>query len=136
MPIGRQCVSHYRDLSRYCVFSHDEMVCNIAAKVDEMDVELVATVQKEMDIMVDEEEVLRKKITKMVTSSYKYLCFFFVFFINLFSSIQWMSRVQQFRIQGSFSISAHTTDIQEVQCKMLFSYALICGESLAQNTFD
>ena len=81
MPIGRQCVSHYRDLSRYCVFSHDEMVCNIAAKVDEMDVELVATVQKEMDIMVDEEEVLRKKITKMVTSSYKYLWFFFWFFL-------------------------------------------------------
>uniref|UniRef100_A0A671YEI2 [histone H3]-trimethyl-L-lysine(4) demethylase n=1 Tax=Sparus aurata TaxID=8175 RepID=A0A671YEI2_SPAAU len=65
MPIGRQCVSHYRDLSRYCVFSHDEMVCNIAAKVDAMDVELVATVQKEIDIMVDEEQVLRDKITKM-----------------------------------------------------------------------
>lgn len=76
MPIGRQCVSHYRDLSRYCVFSHDEMVCNIAAKVDAMDVELVATVQKEIDIMVDEEQVLRDKITKMVTSSYKDLCLF------------------------------------------------------------
>lgn len=65
MPIGRKCVEHYRELSRYCVFSHDEMVCNIASKADVMDVELAAAVQKEMTIMVAEEEKLREKIMKM-----------------------------------------------------------------------
>ncbi len=70
MPIGRNCVAHYRELSRYCVFSHDEMVCNMAYKADTMDVELASAVQKEMDVMVREEEALREKIKKMVCSSY------------------------------------------------------------------
>lgn len=70
MPIGRHCVAHYRELSRYCVFSHDEMICNIASKADAMDVDLAAAVQKEMIILVQEEENLREKINKMVRSSY------------------------------------------------------------------
>ncbi|KAI4826752.1 hypothetical protein KUCAC02_030185 [Chaenocephalus aceratus] len=66
MNNGVPCVSHYRDLSRYCVFSHDEMVCNMACKADTMDVELASAVQKEMTVMVREEEQLRGKIDKMV----------------------------------------------------------------------
>ncbi|XP_038552220.1 lysine (K)-specific demethylase 5Ba isoform X1 [Micropterus salmoides] len=65
MPIGRNCVQHYRELSRYCVFSHDEMICNMATKVDMMDVDLVSAVQKEMTIMVQEEEKLREKMGRM-----------------------------------------------------------------------
>lgn len=67
MPIGRNCVSHYRELSRYCVFSHDEMVCNMALKADTMSVDLASEVQKDMTIMVREEEKLRHKINKMVS---------------------------------------------------------------------
>lgn len=70
MPIGRNCVAHYRELSRYCVFSHDEMVCNMASKADTMDVDLAAAVQKDMAIMVKEEEKLREKINIMVSTSY------------------------------------------------------------------
>uniref|UniRef100_A0AAQ4NXS3 [histone H3]-trimethyl-L-lysine(4) demethylase n=1 Tax=Gasterosteus aculeatus aculeatus TaxID=481459 RepID=A0AAQ4NXS3_GASAC len=65
MPIGRKCVAHYRELSRYCVFSHDEMVCNMADKADTMDVDLASAVQKEMTDMVQEEEQLREKINKL-----------------------------------------------------------------------
>ncbi|KAM9859813.1 lysine (K)-specific demethylase 5Ba isoform 2-T2 [Aulostomus maculatus] len=65
MPIGRSCIQHYRELSRYCVFSHDEMVCNMACKADTMDMDLAAAVQKEMTSMIEEEEELRKKISKM-----------------------------------------------------------------------
>uniref|UniRef100_A0A3Q4A970 [histone H3]-trimethyl-L-lysine(4) demethylase n=1 Tax=Mola mola TaxID=94237 RepID=A0A3Q4A970_MOLML len=65
MPIGRSCVAHYRELSRYCVFSHDEMVCNMASKADTMEVELAAAVQREVLVMVQEEESLREKINKM-----------------------------------------------------------------------
>ncbi|XP_029357664.1 lysine (K)-specific demethylase 5Ba isoform X2 [Echeneis naucrates] len=65
MSIGRNCVAHYRQLSRYCVFSHDEMICNMATKADVMDVELASAVQKEMTIMIQEEEELRAKINKM-----------------------------------------------------------------------
>ena len=67
MPIGRQCVDHYRQLSRYCVFSHDEMVCNMAAKADHMEVELASSVQKEMAVMIQEEEELRGKVNAMVS---------------------------------------------------------------------
>lgn len=70
MPIGRNCVTHYRQLSRYCVFSHDEMVCNMAFKADMMDVDLASAVQKEMTVMVQGEEKLREKINRMVSSSY------------------------------------------------------------------
>lgn len=70
MPIGRNCVTHYRELSRYCVFSHDEMVCNMASKAETMDVDLAVAVQKDMAIMVQEEEQLREKMNKMVGSSY------------------------------------------------------------------
>lgn len=69
MPIGRKCVAHYRELSRYCVFSHDEMVCNMADKADTMDVDLASAVQKEMTDMVQEEEQLREKINKLVRRS-------------------------------------------------------------------
>ncbi|KAK1906384.1 Lysine-specific demethylase 5A [Dissostichus eleginoides] len=31
LPMGRQCVSHYRRLHRYCVFSHEELLCKMAA---------------------------------------------------------------------------------------------------------
>ncbi|CAJ1051738.1 lysine (K)-specific demethylase 5Ba [Xyrichtys novacula] len=65
MPIGRNCISHYRQLSRYCVFSHDEMVCNMAFKADTMDVDLASAVQKEVTAMVAEDEELRQKIVKM-----------------------------------------------------------------------
>ncbi|KAM7422346.1 hypothetical protein PAMA_010418 [Pampus argenteus] len=65
MPIGRNCVKHYRQLSRYCVFSHDEMVCNMAFKADTMDVDLASAVQKEMVVMIQEEEALRESVNKM-----------------------------------------------------------------------
>lgn len=69
MPIGRNCVAHYRELSRYCVFSHDEMVCNMAAKAESMDMDVAAIVQKEIIAMVQEEDELRAKIDKLVSGS-------------------------------------------------------------------
>lgn len=69
MPIGRNCVAHYRELSRYCVFSHDEMVCNMAAKAESMDMDMAAVVQKEIIAMVQEEDELRAKIDKLVSGS-------------------------------------------------------------------
>ncbi|RXN18439.1 lysine-specific demethylase 5B-B-like isoform X2 [Labeo rohita] len=65
MPLGRQCVDHYRLLHRYCVFSHDEMVCNMAMKADSLDVVLASAVQKDMQVMNKEERELRDKVRKM-----------------------------------------------------------------------
>ncbi|XP_060765954.1 lysine (K)-specific demethylase 5Ba isoform X3 [Neoarius graeffei] len=65
MPLGRQCIEHYRSLNRYCVFSHDEMVCNIAAKADSLALELVCAIQRDMSVMIQEEKELREKAYKL-----------------------------------------------------------------------
>lgn len=69
MPLGRQCVDHYRLLHRYCVFSHDEMICNMATKADKLDVVLASAVHKDMVLMINEEKELREQIRKLVRSS-------------------------------------------------------------------
>uniref|UniRef100_A0A8V5HGD8 [histone H3]-trimethyl-L-lysine(4) demethylase n=1 Tax=Melopsittacus undulatus TaxID=13146 RepID=A0A8V5HGD8_MELUD len=61
LPLGRQCVEHYRLLNRYCVFSHDEMICKMASKADVLDVVVASTVQKDMAIMIEDEKRLREK---------------------------------------------------------------------------
>lgn len=66
MPLGRQCVDHYRMLHRYNVFSHDEMVCNMALKADTLDMVLASAVHKDMVVMIREEQELREKVKKMV----------------------------------------------------------------------
>ncbi|XP_029011976.1 lysine-specific demethylase 5B-B [Betta splendens] len=65
MPLGRQCVDHYRMLHRYNVFSHDEMVCNMASKADTLNVVLASAVNKDMLVMIREEQELREKVKKM-----------------------------------------------------------------------
>lgn len=67
LPLGRQCIEHYRLLSRYCVFSHDEMICKMASKADILDVVVASTVQKDIAIMIDDEKMLREKVQKLVS---------------------------------------------------------------------
>ncbi|XP_048409588.1 lysine-specific demethylase 5B-like isoform X3 [Stegostoma tigrinum] len=65
LPMGRQCVEHYRLLNRYCVFSHDEMICKMASKSTDLDVALASAVYKDMMIMIEEEKKLREAVRKM-----------------------------------------------------------------------
>ncbi|XP_067387916.1 lysine-specific demethylase 5B isoform X1 [Emydura macquarii macquarii] len=70
LPLGRQCVEHYRLLNRYCVFSHDEMICKMASKADVLDVVVASTVEKDMAIMIEDEKALRETVCKLgVTDS-------------------------------------------------------------------
>ncbi|XP_069501351.1 lysine-specific demethylase 5C isoform X1 [Ambystoma mexicanum] len=62
LPAGRRCIEHYRRLRRYCVFSHEELVCKMAACPDKLDLNLAAAVHKEMFLMVQEERRLRKAL--------------------------------------------------------------------------
>lgn len=66
MPLGRQCVDHYRMLHRYNVFSHDEMVCNMAMKAETLDVVLASAVHKDMVAMIRDEGNLRETVKKLV----------------------------------------------------------------------
>lgn len=35
--MGRECVQHYSKLNRFCVFSHDELVCAMASQPEKLD---------------------------------------------------------------------------------------------------
>lgn len=66
LPSGRQCIEHYRRLRRYCVFSHEELICKMAAFPEKLDLNLAVAVYKEMFIMVQEERHLRKSLLDKV----------------------------------------------------------------------
>lgn len=66
LPAGRRCIEHYRRLRRYCVFSHEELICKMAACPEKLDLNLAAAVHKEMFILVQEERKLRKALLDKV----------------------------------------------------------------------
>lgn len=59
---GRECVEHYSQLHRFCVFSHDELVCKIASSAAELSLEIASVAYQDMMIMVKGEKELRKNI--------------------------------------------------------------------------
>uniref|UniRef100_A0A672JFP1 [histone H3]-trimethyl-L-lysine(4) demethylase n=1 Tax=Salarias fasciatus TaxID=181472 RepID=A0A672JFP1_SALFA len=61
LPAGRSCIEHYRRLRRYCVFSHEELTCKMAANPEKLDLNLAAATHREMFIIVQEERKLRKE---------------------------------------------------------------------------
>lgn len=60
LPIGRVCVSHYSMLRRFCVFSHDELVCKMAADPERLDISLAASTYQDMLKMVETEREQRR----------------------------------------------------------------------------
>ncbi|XP_042883818.1 lysine-specific demethylase 5A-like isoform X2 [Penaeus japonicus] len=62
LAIGRECVLHYSNLKRYCVFSHDELVCKMASTPDELDLTVAAATYQDMLRMVDLEKKLRRSL--------------------------------------------------------------------------
>lgn len=81
LPMGRQCVAHYRRLHRYCVFSHEELLCKMAADPESLDVELAASVFKEMGETMEEETKLRQAAHKLVSV---FFIFLFLYFYTMF----------------------------------------------------
>lgn len=69
LPVGRSCIEHYRRLRRYCVFSHEELTCKMAASPEKLDLNLAAATHREMFIIVQEERKLRKALLERVRSS-------------------------------------------------------------------
>lgn len=62
LAIGRECVLHYSNLKRYCVFSHDELVCKMASTPDELDLTVAAATYQDMLRMVDIEKKIRRSL--------------------------------------------------------------------------
>ena len=67
LPIGRECVEHYRLLKRQCVFSHDELVCKMAGlSPSNIDSSQAQMAYQDMLVMVKEEKRLRKQLLLQV----------------------------------------------------------------------
>uniref|UniRef100_A0AAY4C7I8 [histone H3]-trimethyl-L-lysine(4) demethylase n=1 Tax=Denticeps clupeoides TaxID=299321 RepID=A0AAY4C7I8_9TELE len=76
LPAGRSCIEHYRRLRRYCVFSHEELTCKMAACPEKLDLNLAAATHLEMFFIVQEERKLRDSRTlKMQCDKCKTTCF-------------------------------------------------------------
>ena len=60
--MGRKCVENYSLLHRFCVFSHDELVCKIASGSVPLSLDTAAAACRDMAQMLDHERHVRKQI--------------------------------------------------------------------------
>ncbi|XP_015598922.1 lysine-specific demethylase lid isoform X2 [Cephus cinctus] len=62
LKVGRDCISHYSNLRRFCVFSHDELVCKMSLDPDSLDIGIATATYHDMLQMVEDEKKLRKNL--------------------------------------------------------------------------
>ncbi|XP_015108765.1 lysine-specific demethylase lid [Diachasma alloeum] len=62
LKVGRECIAHYSNLRRFCVFSHDELVCKMSLDPDSLDIGIATATYQDMLQMVEDEKKLRKNL--------------------------------------------------------------------------
>nr|CAD7572985.1 unnamed protein product [Timema californicum] len=62
LKIGRECIAQYALLRRFCVFSHDELVCKMALDPESLDMALAAATYNDMIKMVVAEKHIRNSL--------------------------------------------------------------------------
>ncbi|XP_043210482.1 lysine-specific demethylase lid-like [Amphibalanus amphitrite] len=62
LAIGRQCVTHYSQLRRFCVFSHDELVCSMALEPQRLSLLVASATYQNMLSMIDDERTSRTQM--------------------------------------------------------------------------
>ncbi|KAL7304867.1 hypothetical protein TKK_0002673 [Trichogramma kaykai] len=62
IEIGRECIAHYSNLRRFCVFSHDELVCKMSLEPENLDIGIATATYHDMLRMVQDEKKLRKNL--------------------------------------------------------------------------
>ncbi|XP_056001386.1 lysine-specific demethylase 5A-like isoform X2 [Ostrea edulis] len=67
LPMGRACIEHYRALCRQCVFSHEELVCKMAADPDNLDLIIAASTHRDLLAIVEDERKQRKTLLELGT---------------------------------------------------------------------
>ena len=65
--MGRACIVNYKKVKRYCVFSHEELVCKMAADAENLDLLVAVETHRELLAIVDQERKLRKKLLEYVS---------------------------------------------------------------------
>lgn len=62
VKMGRECVDHYSLLRRYCVFSHDEIICKMALEAERLNMGIATACYLDMVEMIDSEKRMRKSL--------------------------------------------------------------------------
>lgn len=62
MKLGRECIDHYSNMRRFCVFSHDELVCKMALESDRLNLGIATACYLDMVEMIDTEKKMRKSL--------------------------------------------------------------------------
>jgi len=65
--MGRASVHNYKQVKRFCVFSHEELICKMAADADNLDLTIAVETHKELLAIVDQERKSRKKLLEHVS---------------------------------------------------------------------
>lgn len=60
LPMGRCAIDHYKDVKRYSVFSHDELICKLASECQYLDPAIGDATKFELDYIVKQEKHSRK----------------------------------------------------------------------------
>ncbi|KAL1124667.1 hypothetical protein AAG570_001291 [Ranatra chinensis] len=68
LKIGRECISHYSSLRRYCVFSHDELLCKMAEIYSDLDERTLLATFKDFYTMLMDEKKKRRSLLNIGVS--------------------------------------------------------------------
>lgn len=60
-------MSHYSTLKRYCVFSHDELICRMSYIAESLRLDIAASTYEDMINMVKTEKEQRKMLLNWVS---------------------------------------------------------------------
>jgi histone demethylase JARID1 len=64
--MGRCAIDHYKEVKRYSVFSHDELICKLASECQYLDPAIGDATKFELDYIVKQEKNSRKSAYERV----------------------------------------------------------------------
>ncbi|XP_044732738.1 lysine-specific demethylase lid-like isoform X2 [Chrysoperla carnea] len=62
LKMGRECIQYYSYYRRFCVFSHDELVCKMAENADKLSLTIAAVTYEDLITMVKIEKEFRRQL--------------------------------------------------------------------------
>jgi histone demethylase JARID1 len=80
--MGRCAIDHYKEVKRYSVFSHDELICKLASECQYLDPAIGDATKFELDYIVKQEKTSRKSAYERVCEKKNF--FKFILHIKIF----------------------------------------------------
>ncbi|CAF0761691.1 unnamed protein product [Adineta ricciae] len=75
LPMGRCAIDHYKEMKRYSVFSHDELICKLASECQYLDPAIGDATKFELDCIVQQEKNGRRSAYEQGAADGDRVCF-------------------------------------------------------------